>query len=151
MRAIWREYGPGYERRKPGVSGASFSRIYNATKVPSENPPGPRTDRRWFLSALKRIDKRVGFIEPVALESKDADVAARLLERTIVRLQALALQDARPKQPPPAPEAHLRAVGDELRQQRAALAKLLAELELDTAASRDRASKAGRALQARKR
>jgi len=114
MRAIWREHGPGYERRKPGVSGAPFSRIYYATKVPIENPPGPRTDRRWFLSALKRIDKRVGFIEPVALEPKDAEVAARLLEKTIVRLQALldGLRDARPEEPAPAPKAHLRAVGD---------------------------------------
>jgi hypothetical protein len=39
----------------------------------------------------------------------------------------------------------------ELRQQRAALAKLLAELELDTDATRARASAAGRALQSRKR
>jgi hypothetical protein len=39
----------------------------------------------------------------------------------------------------------------ELRQQRAALAKLLAELELESDASRSRASSAGRALQSRKR
>jgi hypothetical protein len=39
----------------------------------------------------------------------------------------------------------------ELRLQRAALAKLLAELELEADTAKDRASKAGRALQARKR